>query len=209
MQTHLEPLAEEARDGAADEVAATRRPSTRDRPRRDRRGAATSCASCTPTRGSSRYLTLALDSRHGARRRARAREPRSRSASARERPEIADVVVHTEPPSRVRLCMFSPREQELERGWPGRIDGDASSSSPRRRSRRSSRAAATRASTREYPLAEVVLRAPVLHPPSIRVFDGDGDFVFANPAAIHGPEDARRAPRRRRCDRAGGCASRR
>ena len=36
----------------------------------------------------------------------------------------------------------------------------------------------------EYPLADVVFRAPVLHPPSVRIFDDDGDFVFANPAAI-------------------------
>ena len=35
----------------------------------------------------------------------------------------------------------------------------------------------------------MVFRAPVLHPPSIRIFDGD-DFRFANPAAIHGPERA-------------------
>ena len=36
----------------------------------------------------------------------------------------------------------------------------------------------------EYPLAEVVFRAPVLHPPSVRIFGEGGDFVFANPAAI-------------------------
>jgi len=24
----------------------------------------------------------------------------------------------------MRLCMFTPRELALERGWPGRIDGD-------------------------------------------------------------------------------------
>ena len=42
----------------------------------------------------------------------------------------------------------------------------------------------------EYPLADVVFRAPVLHPPSVRIFDADGDFVFANPAAIKpGGED--------------------
>jgi len=42
-------------------------------------------------------------------------------------------------------------------------------------------------------LADVELRAPVLHPPSVRIFDGD-DFAFANPAAIHGPEDEIRDP---------------
>ena len=33
----------------------------------------------------------------------------------------------------------------------------------------------------------------VLHPPSVRIFDGD-DFAFANPAAVHGPEDEIRDP---------------
>jgi 2-keto-4-pentenoate hydratase/2-oxohepta-3-ene-1,7-dioic acid hydratase in catechol pathway len=39
-----------------------------------------------------------------------------------------------------------------------------------------------------HPLDEIVLRAPVLRPPSIRIFDADGDFAFANPAAVHGPD---------------------
>ena len=25
----------------------------------------------------------------------------------------------------MRLCMFTPADSDLERGWPGRIDGDA------------------------------------------------------------------------------------
>ena len=40
----------------------------------------------------------------------------------------------------------------------------------------------------EYPLADVVFRAPVLHPPSVRIFAGD-DFVFANPAAIRAADE--------------------
>ncbi len=32
-----------------------------------------------------------------------------------------------------------------------------------------------------------MLLAPVLHPPSIRVFDDQTSFAFANPAAIVGP----------------------
>ena len=35
-----------------------------------------------------------------------------------------------------------------------------------------------------YPLAEVTLLAPVLHPPAVRVFDDQDSFAFANPAAI-------------------------
>ena len=46
-----------------------------------------------------------------------------------------------------------------------------SCSSPRRRSRRSSRAAARRASTTSIRSSDVALRAPILRPPSIRLFD--------------------------------------
>ncbi len=90
--------------------------------------------------------------------------------------------------------MFSPVGHDLERGWPGRIDGD----------RVVQLAAQTLQSfftggggAREhagYALDEIVFRAPVLHPPSVRVFDEHGDFVFANPAAIVGPEDIVRLP---------------
>ncbi len=87
----------------------------------------------------------------------------------------------------MRLCMFTPADSNLERGWPGRIDGDvvvqlaaqtlqsffASGSSAREHA--------------AYPIAEVKLRAPVLEPPSIRVFDEVGSFTFANPTAVRSP----------------------
>jgi len=89
--------------------------------------------------------------------------------------------------------MFSPRGRGLERGWPGRIEGDhviqlaaqtlQSFFSGGGQAREHSGCA----------LADVELRAPVLHPPSVRIFNGD-DFVFANPAAIHGPGDPIRSP---------------
>ena len=83
--------------------------------------------------------------------------------------------------------MFTPADSNLERGWPGRIDGDvvvqlaaqtlqsffASGSSAREHA--------------SYPLGEIRLRAPVLEPPSIRVFDEPGVFAFANPTAIRSP----------------------
>ncbi|MGZ8782254.1 MAG: hypothetical protein ACXWZB_02010 [Gaiellaceae bacterium] len=83
--------------------------------------------------------------------------------------------------------MFSPADSDLARGWPGRIDGDvvvqlaaqtlqsyfSSGSSAREHAR--------------FPLGTVRLRAPVLEPPAVRVFDGPGSFAFANPAAIHSP----------------------
>jgi hypothetical protein len=83
--------------------------------------------------------------------------------------------------------MFTPADSDLERGWPGRIDGNvvvqlaaqtlqsffASGSSAREHA--------------AYPLGEIRLRAPVLEPPSVRVFDQPGAFVFANPTAIRSP----------------------
>jgi hypothetical protein len=47
----------------------------------------------------------------------------------------------------------------------------------------------------EYPLANVTLLAPVLHPPSIRLFDDQHSFAFANPAAVVGPGGVVAAPR--------------
>jgi hypothetical protein len=89
----------------------------------------------------------------------------------------------------MRLVMFTPREQALERGWPGRIDGD----------RVVQLAAQTLESFftggggvrehAEYALVDVALRAPVLRPPSIRFFADERSFAFGNTASIHGPED--------------------
>jgi 2-keto-4-pentenoate hydratase/2-oxohepta-3-ene-1,7-dioic acid hydratase in catechol pathway len=86
--------------------------------------------------------------------------------------------------------MFSPRDRDLPRGWPGRIDGD----------RVVQLAAQTLQSyftgggeAREhdvFALDDVVLRSPVQQPPNVRIFGNDGDFVFANAAAIYGPDDA-------------------
>ena len=83
--------------------------------------------------------------------------------------------------------MFHPLDRPMERGWVGRIDGD----------RVVHLAAQTLqsfftggGSAREhdvYSLADVRLLAPVLHPPSIRVFDEQEGCAFANPAAIVGP----------------------
>jgi 2-keto-4-pentenoate hydratase/2-oxohepta-3-ene-1,7-dioic acid hydratase in catechol pathway len=84
--------------------------------------------------------------------------------------------------------MFSPRELDLERGWPGRIEGDRVVQLAAQTLQAFFTGGGSAREHAEYPLDEVVLRAPVLHPPSIRIFDGD-DFSFANPAAVHGPDD--------------------
>jgi hypothetical protein len=80
--------------------------------------------------------------------------------------------------------MFSPVEPFLERGWPGRIDGDKVIQLAAQTLQAFFTGGGRAREHAEYPLAEVVFRAPVLHPPSIRMFDDSGDFVFANPAAI-------------------------
>ena len=84
--------------------------------------------------------------------------------------------------------MFSPRGRDLERGWPGRIEGDRVIQLAAQTLQSYFTGGGKAREHAEYSLAEVDLRAPVLHPPSVRLFDGD-DFAFANPAAIHGPDD--------------------
>ena len=84
----------------------------------------------------------------------------------------------------MKLCMFSPREPFLERGWPGRIDGDTVVQLAAQTLQAFFTGGGLAREHAEYPLADVVFRAPVLHPPAVRIFDEDGDFVFANPAAI-------------------------
>jgi len=89
----------------------------------------------------------------------------------------------------MKLCMFSPKELDLERGWPGRIEGDKVIQLAAQTLQAYFTGGGNAREHARYPLDEIVLRAPVLHPPAIRIFDNDGDFVFANPAAVHGPYD--------------------
>jgi hypothetical protein len=91
------------------------------------------------------------------------------------------------------LCMFTPRELALERGWPGRIDGDRVVQLAAQTLQAYFTGGGVAREHAEYALDDVQLRAPVLHPPSVRVFAGD-DFTFANPAAIHGPDDVVQLP---------------
>jgi hypothetical protein len=80
--------------------------------------------------------------------------------------------------------MFSPREPFLARGWPGRIDGERVIQLAAQTLQAFFTGGGQAREHAEYPLADVVFRAPVLHPPSVRIFDSDEDFRFANPAAI-------------------------
>ncbi len=94
----------------------------------------------------------------------------------------------------MKLCMFSPMEHELERGWPGRIDDDEVVQLAAQTLQSFFSGGGSAREHARYPLAEVVFRAPVLHPPSVRLFDETGDFRFANPAAIVAAHEPVRSP---------------
>jgi hypothetical protein len=83
--------------------------------------------------------------------------------------------------------MFHPVGHPMERGWVGRIDGDRVLHLAAQTLQSFFTGGGTAREHAEYPLAETVLLAPVLHPPSIRLFDDQASFVFANPAAVVGP----------------------
>ena len=90
----------------------------------------------------------------------------------------------------MKLCMFSPRDRDLARGWPGRIEGDRVIQLAAQTLQAFFTGGGTAREHDEFALDDVVLRAPVLHPPTVRIFGSDGDFSFANSAAIYGPDDA-------------------
>jgi hypothetical protein len=83
--------------------------------------------------------------------------------------------------------MFHPVGHVMERGWVGRVDGDRVVHLAAQTLQSFFTGGGSAREHAEYPLADVVLLPPVLHPPSVRVFEGDGSFAFANPAAVVGP----------------------
>ena len=83
--------------------------------------------------------------------------------------------------------MFHPAERPLERGWPGRIDGDHVVQLAAQTLQSFFTGGGKAREHASYPLSAVTLLAPVLHPPSIRIFESETSFEFANPAAIMGP----------------------
>ena len=105
--------------------------------------------------------------------------------------------------------MFTPKALALERGWPGRIDGDRVVQLAAQTLQSFFTGGGTAREHAEYALADVDLRPPVLHPPSVRDFMAFEAhvanarrargrevppewyevpvFYFSNPAAIYGP----------------------
>jgi fumarylacetoacetate (FAA) hydrolase len=106
--------------------------------------------------------------------------------------------------------MFTPRELQLQRGWPGLIEGDVVYQLAAQTLESFFTGGGTARRHAEYALADVDFRAPVLHPPSVRDFYAFEQhvktarasrgqdmpeewyeipvFYFSNPAAIYGPE---------------------
>jgi fumarylacetoacetate (FAA) hydrolase len=107
--------------------------------------------------------------------------------------------------------MFTPRELSLERGWPGRIDGDRVVQLAAQTLQSFFTGGGSAREHAEYPLSEVELRPPVLHPPAVRDFMAFEEhvanarrqrgsevpkewyeipvFYFSNPAAIYATEE--------------------
>jgi hypothetical protein len=83
--------------------------------------------------------------------------------------------------------MFTPVEADLERGWPGRIDGDTVVQLAAQTLQSFFTGGSSAREHAEYPLADVLLRAPVLEPAAVRLFEDATSFSFANPTAIRSP----------------------
>jgi fumarylacetoacetate (FAA) hydrolase len=107
--------------------------------------------------------------------------------------------------------MFTPKERHLNRGWPGRIEGDRVIQLAAQTLQSFFTGGGTAREHDEYRLEDVRLRPPVLCPPSVRDFYAFEEhvrtarasrgldvppewyeqpvFYFSNPAAILGPDD--------------------
>ena len=91
-------------------------------------------------------------------------------------------------PAHMKLCMFTPIELDLERGWPGKLDGDRVIQVAAQTLEAFFTGGGTAREHAVYPLAEVRFLVPVLRPPAIRIFDGS-DFHFGNPTSLYGPDE--------------------
>ncbi len=106
--------------------------------------------------------------------------------------------------------MFTPIDRDLERGWPGRLEGDRVVQLAAQTLQSFFTGGSSAREHAEFPLDEVRLLAPVLEPPAVRDFYAFEQhvrtarasrglemppewyrqpvFYFSNPAAIYGPD---------------------
>ncbi len=87
----------------------------------------------------------------------------------------------------MRLCMFSPADADLERGWPGRIDGEHVTQLAAQTLQSFFASGSNAREHASFRLQDVLLRAPVLEPPAVRIFEDATAFRFSNPTAIRSP----------------------
>jgi len=90
--------------------------------------------------------------------------------------------------------MFTPRELELERGWPGRVDGDHVIQLAAQTLQAFFTGGGGAREHATYALADCDLRAPVLYPPAVRVFAPferaeTPFFSFRSPHPVLGPDE--------------------
>jgi hypothetical protein len=90
--------------------------------------------------------------------------------------------------------MFHPVAMPMERGWVGRVEGDEVVHLAAQTLQHLFTGGGKARDHARYPLADVTLLSPLAVPPSIRVFDGNGSFEFANPASLVGPGAVVSAP---------------
>ena len=76
----------------------------------------------------------------------------------------------------MRLCMFHPNDNPIERGWVGRLDGDRVLHLAAQTLQSFFLGGGGAREHAEYPLAEATLLVPVQYPPTVRIFASDGSF---------------------------------
>jgi 2-keto-4-pentenoate hydratase/2-oxohepta-3-ene-1,7-dioic acid hydratase in catechol pathway len=89
--------------------------------------------------------------------------------------------------------MFTPKDLELERGWPGKVVGDAIIQLAAQTLQAFFTGGGTAREHAGYRLADCELLAPVLYPPAVRVFmpfeRGEAPFFsFRSPFPMLGPD---------------------
>ncbi len=87
----------------------------------------------------------------------------------------------------MRLCMFHPNDNPMDRGWVGRLDGERVLHLAAQTLQSLFLGGGGAREHAEYALADVTLLVPVQYPPTVRIFEEDGSFSFANATAVVGP----------------------
>src|SRR5215831_3019871 len=95
--------------------------------------------------------------------------------------------------------MFTPKEMDLERGWPGKVVGDGIVQVAAQTLQAFFTGGGTAREHAGYRLADCDLLAPVLYPPAVRVFSPFDRsetpfFSFRSPYPVLGPEQELQYP---------------